>query len=61
MNQSTPDGHDGVWTPCGTCWGQRRLYRASAEGGRLTAHTCPTCMGVGERLSGGDQVPAPTA
>lgn len=60
MNQSNPDTHDGVWVPCGTCWGQRKLYSAPAGGGPLTPHTCPTCMGIGERLMGGDQVPAPT-
>lgn len=60
MDQPTPRDHDGVWVPCGTCWGQRRLYVAPADGGRLAARTCPSCMGLGERLSGGDQVPAPT-
>jgi hypothetical protein len=49
---------DGVWVPCATCWGQRRLLTASAGGG-LVPTTCPGCLGVGERLAGGDQVPAP--
>jgi hypothetical protein len=60
----TPHDHehraDGVWVPCATCWGQRRLLTARAGGG-LVARTCPGCMGVGERLADGDHVPAPAA
>ncbi len=51
--------HDGVWAPCGTCWGQRRVWSEDAAGA-LRAEACPTCLGLGERLHGGDQVPAPT-
>ena len=46
-----------VWITCATCWGQRQLLIESH--GRLEPTPCPTCLGVGERLSGGDQVPAP--
>jgi hypothetical protein len=55
------EAHDapGVWVPCATCWGQRRLLTAAADGG-LVPTTCPGCLGVGERLADGDQVPAPT-
>jgi hypothetical protein len=53
----TGDTHDPVWITCATCWGQRRLLTASS--GRLEPITCPSCLGIGERLSGGDQVPAP--
>jgi len=49
-----------VWIPCGTCWGQRRLFTATAGTGRLVPHTCPTCMGVGERLTDGDHSAAAT-
>ena len=48
-----------VWIPCGTCWGQRRLFTATAGTGRLVPHTCPSCMGLGERLADGDPTPAP--
>ncbi|WP_217915366.1 hypothetical protein [Miltoncostaea marina] len=44
---------ESVWAPCGTCWGQRRLYVALVRGGRLTPRTCPACMGLGERLCAG--------
>jgi hypothetical protein len=50
--------HDPVWITCATCWGQRQLLTAS-PGRRLEPIPCPSCLGVGERLSGGDQVPAP--
>lgn len=49
-----------VWVPCGTCWGQRTLFTTSAEHGRLVAGACPSCLGIGERLTGGDHVPAAT-
>ena len=52
--------HGAVWVPCGTCWGQRRLYSTAPDGG-LVPHSCPSCIGLGERLVGGDQVPAATA
>jgi hypothetical protein len=51
--------HDGVWVPCGTCWGQRRLWSEDLAGA-LRAAPCPVCLGLGERLQGGDPVPAPT-
>ncbi len=60
MNESTHSGTDGVWVPCGTCWGQRKVYRATGDG-VLAAHTCHSCMGLGERLTGGDQVHAQAA
>jgi hypothetical protein len=44
---------DGVWVPCATCWGQRRVYTASPGGGGLTPHACAACLGLGERLSPG--------
>lgn len=50
--------HRGIWIPCGTCWGQRRLLTPDADG-HLTPTPCPICLGVGERLLGGDEVPAP--
>ena len=53
------ESHDsaGVWAPCATCWGQRRLLTACADGG-LVPSACPACLGVGERLADGDQVVA---
>ena len=53
-------GDVGVWVTCATCWGQRRLLTASGGGAGLVPTTCPGCLGVGERLAGGDHVPAPT-
>jgi hypothetical protein len=57
----THHGHahhgSGVWVPCATCWGQRRLLTAPAGGGALIPTTCPGCLGVGERLADGDPVP----
>jgi hypothetical protein len=50
---------DAVWAPCGTCWGQRMLF-TPAEHGRLVPSVCPSCMGIGERLTGGGHVPAAT-
>ncbi|HMN99665.1 MAG TPA: hypothetical protein PKD59_09640 [Miltoncostaeaceae bacterium] len=58
MTHHHSDG-DARWVPCGTCWGQRRLWSPDADGA-LHAEACPTCLGLGERLLGGDQVPAPT-
>jgi hypothetical protein len=59
MTPSHHETHDaaGVWAPCATCWGQRRLLTPCADGG-LVPSTCPACLGVGERLADGDQVPA---
>lgn len=59
----TPHHHEhhsapGVWVPCATCWGQRRLLTASGGGG-LVPTTCPACLGLGERLADGGGVPAP--
>lgn len=60
----TPHRHehraDGVWVPCPVCWGQRRLL-APSPSGALTSLTCPGCIGVGERLTGADPLPAPAA
>ena len=58
----TPRHHEthdaaGVWTPCGTCWGQRRLLTVGADGS-LFPGICPACLGVGERLADVDQLPA---
>jgi hypothetical protein len=56
MTHHHTDG-DALWIPCGTCWGQRRVWSPDA-GGALRAEACPSCLGLGERLHGGDQVPA---
>jgi hypothetical protein len=37
-----------VWTPCPTCWGQRRIYD-DPNGEGLVPCLCPTCLGIGER------------
>lgn len=42
-----------VWSPCGHCWGQGRLYEPADAEGRaepdmLVAVTCPACIGVGQ-------------
>lgn len=34
------------WRPCGTCWGQRRIWVQLAEG--LVPTTCQQCLGLGE-------------
>jgi hypothetical protein len=62
MTWNSPEHRDDhiVWIPCGTCWGQRTLFTTSAERGRLVPSACPGCLGVGERLVGGDHVPAAT-
>lgn len=59
MTWISPERHEGhdVWIPCGTCWGQRTVFTTSAEHGGLTPGACPGCLGVGERLTGGDHVP----
>jgi hypothetical protein len=42
------------WTPCATCWGQRRIWEsveaANGEGAVLVATACPACLGIGEVL-----------
>lgn len=38
-----------VWTPCPTCWGQRRIFE-DRNGEGLVPCTCPACLGVGERI-----------
>ncbi len=38
-----------VWTPCPTCWGQRRIFE-DRNGEGLVPCTCPVCLGVGERI-----------
>ena len=38
-----------VWIPCGTCWGQRRIY-SNPNGEGLVPHACPACLGTGEQL-----------
>ncbi len=37
-----------IWVPCGTCWGQRRLYE-DRNGEGLVPCVCPGCLGIGER------------
>jgi hypothetical protein len=51
-------GAEAVWTPCATCWGQRRILVTGDDGGLVPA-TCPGCLGVGERLADCGCVPAP--
>ena len=43
------DAQPAIWIPCPTCWGQRRIYE-DRNGDGLTPCTCPSCLGVGERL-----------
>ena len=38
---------DAAWSPCATCWGQRRIYE-DRNGEGLVPLTCPGCLGVGE-------------
>lgn len=38
-----------TWAPCGTCWGQRKLVTLG-PGSQVIEETCPSCLGVGERL-----------
>jgi hypothetical protein len=44
----------GIWVPCPTCWGQRRILEpvaaANGEGDLLVAMPCPACLGVGDVL-----------
>ncbi len=37
------------WTACPTCWGQRRIFE-DHNGEGLVPHTCPGCLGLGERI-----------
>ena len=39
-----------IWTPCPTCWGQRRIFE-DPNGEGLVPHTCPSCLGLGERIA----------
>ena len=39
-----------IWTPCPTCWGQRRIFE-NPNGEGLVPHTCPSCLGLGEQIS----------
>ena len=38
-----------IWSPCPTCWGQRRVYE-DLNGEGLVPCTCPSCLGIGERI-----------
>ena len=38
-----------TWEPCATCWGQRRIFE-DRNGEGLVPCTCPTCLGLGERV-----------
>lgn len=40
--------HELVWIPCGTCWGQRRLFVETPLG--YDEVNCPGCGGMGEVL-----------
>lgn len=44
----TDTGAAAVWSPCATCWGQRRLYEP--RGAWYVERRCPTCLGLGEVL-----------
>ena len=39
-----------VWSPCPTCWGQRRILE-DWNGEGLVPQACPTCLGIGERVA----------
>jgi hypothetical protein len=39
--------HTGAWSPCATCWGQRRIYE-DLNGEGLVPLVCPGCLGVGD-------------
>lgn len=43
----TPAAVDVVWEPCGSCWGQRVIWRQEAAG--LRREACPSCIGLGQR------------
>lgn len=38
-----------TWSPCPTCWGQRRIFE-DRNGEGLVPCTCPECLGLGERI-----------
>lgn len=38
-----------IWAPCPTCWGQRQIFE-DFNGEGLVPCTCPTCLGLGERV-----------
>src|SRR5205807_5963706 len=46
---NTAGAERAVWSPCATCWGQRRIYE-DRNGEGLVPLTCPTCLGLGEEL-----------
>jgi hypothetical protein len=39
-----------IWTPCPTCWGQRRIFE-DHNGEGLVPHACPSCLGLGEQMA----------
>lgn len=39
-----------IWTPCPTCWGQRRIFE-NHNGEGLVPHPCPSCLGLGEQMA----------
>lgn len=39
---------DIVWEPCGSCWGQRVIWRRDLHHG-MTSDACPSCVGIGQR------------
>jgi hypothetical protein len=45
------EGHEAemVWEPCGSCWGQRVIWRATPGTGVLESECCGGCLGVGAR------------
>lgn len=53
---------DLVWSPCGYCWGQARVYEQveapNGEGRVLRAESCPRCLGTGSTLSASRATPA---
>lgn len=36
-------------TPCGHCWGQRRVWRPAANGEGLIPEICLPCLGTGRQ------------
>ena len=46
---NTAGAEHAVWSPCSTCWGQRRIYE-DRNGEGLVPVTCPTCLGLGEQV-----------
>lgn len=39
-----------TWEPCGICWGQRQIFE-DVNGEGLVPRACPTCLGLGERVT----------